>query len=230
MKLVLFDIDGTLLDSGGAGTRAIEKSFIEVLSLKNAVQSNGRTTLAGKTDIQILKEVLGKHNIPAQTRVINDILQCYLRNLRIEIKNDQKHLKPHVLKTLQWLAARPGASMGLLTGNIRDGARIKLESFGISDYFSFGAFGNDNEDRNKLLPEALARFKSLTGTEVTFSDCIVIGDTPRDIECAKPYGAYALAVATGSYPMDDLIKAGADMVLPDLRTGQEALEPLLFAQ
>jgi len=106
--------------------------------------------------------------------------------------------------------------MGLLTGNIEKGARIKLEAFSLNSYFPSGAFGSDHEDRRFLLPIALRRFSKIFKTEISFNQCIIIGDTPRDVECAKPYGAKVIAVATGPYSEEELIKTEADLVVRDL--------------
>jgi len=229
MKLILFDIDGTLMDSGGAGTKAIETAISEVLKIPRGSLARSKVPMAGKTDPQILKEILGMLEISYDNELLESILLSYLKHLGKEINTNGKRLKPSVIELLDWLRGIDNTHIGLLTGNIEQGARIKLSSFGIWDRFCFGAFGSDNEDRNKLLPEALRRFKSLTGKEVTFRDCIVIGDTPRDVECSKPYGAYALAVATGPYDKQSLQETEANAVIQDLSGARNVLTPLLCA-
>lgn len=230
MKLILFDIDGTLMDSGGAGTKAVQSAISEVLNISENKLTKSKVPMAGKTDPQILKEMLGMLGVSFDNTLLDAILRSYLKHLSVEIGTNGKRLKPSVIETLDWLGRLSGAHLGLLTGNIEQGARIKLHSFGIWERFGFGAYGSDNEDRNMLLPEALRRFKALTGKEVTFRDCIVIGDTPRDVECSKPYGAYALAVATGPYDMQALLETEADAVIEDLTEARDALGPLLSAQ
>jgi phosphoglycolate phosphatase-like HAD superfamily hydrolase len=213
MKLVLFDIDGTLIDSGGAGTRSMNLAFEELFSVGEAFKG---INMAGKTDIQIMKEGLGRIGLNSEDGNIGLLTESYIRHLGREIRTPKKHLKPGIKESLELLSRMDDTFLGLLTGNIEAGARIKLGSFGISSYFPFGAFGNDNEDRNKLLPIAAERFRNLHKRNVEYRDCVVIGDTPRDVECAKIYGAYAIAVATGPYLYDSLVTSGADMVLRDM--------------
>lgn len=214
MKLLLFDIDGTLLDSGGAGGRALDRAFREVFGLEGAFQGIG---MAGKTDPQIIRECLVKHRFPSDNGVAPAVMEAYLRHLGAEMENDRKHLKPGIREILALLhARRDDCRLGLLTGNVEQGARIKLGAFSLNDYFPSGAFGDDDEDRNKLLPIARSRFELLWGREIAFGQCVIIGDTPRDVHCAKPYGATCIAVATGPYTSRALVEAGADAVFETL--------------
>lgn len=213
MKLVLFDIDGTLMGTGGAGTKSMNLAFEEIFSVRDAFKG---ISMAGKTDIQIMKEGLGKYGLNAEDGNIALFSERYISHLRRKIETPTKHLKPGIKDSLELLNRMDGIFLGLLTGNIEAGARIKLDSFGLNVYFPFGAFGSDEEDRNKLLPVAVERFHRIHHREVDYRDCIVIGDTPRDVECAKIYGAYAIAVATGPYLYDSLVSSGADMVLKDM--------------
>ena len=214
MKLLLFDIDGTLLDSGGAGTRALNYAFRELFSLDHAFEGIG---MAGKTDIQIIRECLEKHGVPTDNGLIPRMMNAYLTYLKAEIQNSTRHVKPGIHEALSALSGRNGKCLlGLLTGNIELGARMKLEPFALNKYFPSGAFGSDDEDRNRLLPIARRRFEELTGREIPFGDCVIIGDTPRDVHCAKPYGAFSVGVATGPYHYEALEEAGADIVFRDL--------------
>lgn len=214
MKLLLFDIDGTLIDTGGAGSRSLNITFEELFSIKNAFID---ISMAGKTDIQIMKEGIAKYNLPYEKDILIKIVDTYIRNLSIQIRNNNRHIKPGVRELLELLSLQNGNySIGLLTGNIEKGARIKLEPFNLNQYFRSGAFGSDDEDRNKLLPIATERYTRILNKPVKFEECIIVGDTPRDVYCAKPYGAKCIGVATGPYSYDALLKAGADFVMKDL--------------
>lgn len=219
MKLILFDIDGTLIDSGGAGVRSLNLAFKEVFSIENAFEG---ISMAGKTDSQIIKECLKKHNL-SQNGDFEAIIEAYLYNLKKEINNNKKHVKPGIYDILRILSKTKKIFTGLLTGNIEKGARIKLEPFKLNEFFPSGAFGSDHEDRNQLLPIAVERFTDLYKTKIKTQECMVIGDTPLDIECAKIYGAASIGVATGPYSVQELIEAGADYVVNDFSSYSDFL-------
>lgn len=222
MKLILFDIDGTLISTGGAGTRALALAFKKLFSINNAFRD---ISMAGKTDPQIVREGLAKHNIHSDNGVLPRVINTYLEYLKAEMKNERKHIKSGIKTALDTLSNEiNGYYLGLLTGNLEQGARIKLGPFDLNKYFQFGAFGSDDEDRNKLLPIAVGRFKNIYRKEIDFKDCIIVGDTPRDVYCAKPYGAFCIGVATGPYPADALVEAGADVVMKNLADTNAFLE------
>ncbi|HUT72067.1 MAG TPA: HAD family hydrolase [Desulfatiglandales bacterium] len=212
-RFVLFDIDGTLIDPGGAGRRSVTQAFNTVFSISDAFAS---IAMDGKTDIQIIKEGLSAHRLPAGERVIFSIVSEYVKNLKKEIDKKTKHLMPGVYELLNALQETDGYWLGLLTGNIQQGARIKLGAFNLNGYFPVGAFGDDHEDRNMLLPVAVERLKKAEGITIEYPDCIVVGDTPLDVQCAKPFGATSIAVATGPHSYDELLQTEADYVLKDL--------------
>lgn len=216
MKILLFDIDGTLIDSDGAGKRSLEHAFKEVCNIDSAMDS---VPLAGKTDPLIIREGLARKNIQASADLLRDLKESYIKHLKHEIITADKKLKPGVAELLNALASCASCDsnhLGLLTGNIDEGARIKLESLGIYKFFTFGAYGSDNEDRDRLLPYAQSRYESNTGCTARGEEFVVIGDTPLDVACAKPHGAMSIAVATGCHSEDELRSAGADVVLADL--------------
>lgn len=217
MRLILFDIDGTLIDSGGAGTRSLDLALGELFSIDEAFEG---ISMAGKTDTQIIREGLSKHRIPADGNVEN-VIRSYLKHLRNEINNERKHVKPGIYETLNRLMPMQDMGLGLLTGNLEQGARIKLHPFGLNEYFPSGAFGSDDEDRNNLLPIAVSRFEGLFQRKIEIDNCVIVGDTPRDVECAHIYGAMCIGVATGPYSFNDLIEVGADYVLEDLSDYKE---------
>ena len=212
-RFVLFDIDGTLIDPGGAGRRSVTQAFNTVFSISDAFAG---IAMDGKTDIQIIKEGLSAHRLPAGERIIFSIVSEYVKNLKKEIDKKTKHLMPGVHELLNALQETDGYWLGLLTGNIQQGARIKLGAFNLNGYFPVGAFGDDHEDRNKLLPVAVQKLKTAKGITIEYPDCIVVGDTPLDVQCAKPYGATSIAVATGPHSYDELLQTDADYVLKDL--------------
>jgi phosphoglycolate phosphatase len=217
-KLVLFDIDGTLIDSGGASRRSLNRAILDRYGIKDACD---RVVMSGKTDIQIIKECFSMHNLSVSERAVQEIVPEYVEHLTTEIQNNQRHMKPGAANLLKNLCKSEAFLLGLLTGNIEEGALIKLSAFGLWDYFAGGAFGSDNEDRNKLLPIVLEKFRDMTGFSLEPSKCIVIGDTPKDVDCARPFGAITIAVSTGRYRYEELITTGATYVLQNL---EEALD------
>jgi phosphoglycolate phosphatase len=222
-KVILFDIDGTLIDSGEAGSKALDKTFADLFFIPNAF---ARVSCAGKTDIQIIKEGLLVHDLAHRDGTIPAIVKTYIRHLQNEVFNKRRRLMPAVIELLESLKQSGNYPLGLLTGNVREAAWLKLKPFGLYGYFSFGAYGDDSEDRNELLPVAMARFAEATGMSARYHDVVVIGDTPMDIQCSKPYGAVSIGVSTGPYSYDSLVKAGADYVLKDLTSAMSIIEKL----
>lgn len=213
MKFILFDIDGTLIDSGGAGVRALNRAFEEIFSVVDAFET---ISMAGKTDLQILNEGLKMHNIMSSNGVVPAFFESYITHLRNTIDATEGHLKAGIREALIEIEKSEDFVLGLLTGNIEQGAMIKLEAFDLAGYFETGAYGSDDADRNRLLPIAREKLRKSRSLDIDYKNCIVIGDTPRDVECAKPYGAYSIGVATGPYSYGVLEQAGADAVFCDL--------------
>jgi phosphoglycolate phosphatase-like HAD superfamily hydrolase len=212
-KFILFDIDHTLIDSGGAGIVALNKALEDVTGISDGF--NG-ISCAGKTDVQILREAVSKFSLSLDDGIVPVLLNRYLEHLRVAMPTRNGRVKQGVHDLLERLEVERSFEMGLLTGNIEQGARIKLEHFSLNRFFPVGAFGDDSEDRNLLLPIAVERLCEIKGVAVDFSDCIVIGDTPRDVDCAKAHGAAAIAVATGPFLIEALRQTRAELVLADL--------------
>ncbi len=217
-KLILFDIDGTLINAGGAGMRSLNRAFYELFGKENAFDN---VAMAGKTDTQIIKEGLKLHGFPYEDGNLSNMVDMYLYFLLDEIKNPWRKIKPGIKEALN-MFNQMGLPLGLLTGNLEKGARIKLSPFGLYEYFLDGAFGSDHEDRDRLLPIAIGKFLR-KGFNFSVKDCIVIGDTPRDVQCAKIHSAYCIAVATGPYTKEDLLKTDADIVLDSLKDAETCI-------
>lgn len=207
-KLILFDIDGTLVSMGGAGTRAMNLAFNEIFGIPDAFKN---IPMAGKTDIQIMKEGLKLHRLPYMDGNVEKMINGYIRFLEKEVDNPLRHLKPGIKESLDSLNEMK-ITLGLLTGNLEKGAKIKLGAFNLNEYFLAGAFGSDDEERDNLLPIAIDKFAK-KGFKFTPDTCVVVGDTPRDVRCAKIHGAACIAVATGPYSKNDLLRTDADIVI-----------------
>ncbi len=213
--LALFDIDGTLLHSGGAGKRAMVAAFREVFGCEDGFAG---VRMAGRTDPEIVREALRKQGLPWDDALVAVFRQRYLDLLGPELERPSpaKRLMPGIPAVLEALQALGFVTLGLLTGNWREGAHAKLAHFGIDGYFRLGAFADDAEQRERLLPFALRRLRGLNGMTVPPQRVVVVGDTVRDIECARPHRAVALAVATGGNTLAELAAARPDYLLADL--------------
>lgn len=217
ISLALFDIDGTILWTDGAGRRAIHQALLEVFG------STGPADywFDGKTDRQIVRDLmrLEGHGDPVIDERIDDLFDRYLRYLERELGDPAHvpHLFPGVLDLLDALDARTDVVLGLLTGNLRRGAEFKLESVGIDpSRFRVGAFGSDHEERPQLPEIARRRAVDLLGRELAGDRVVVIGDTPADIACGRSIGARAVAVATGRYDAATLRSHAPAAVFDDL--------------
>jgi phosphoglycolate phosphatase len=221
--LILFDIDGTLVLTGGAGGRSMSLAFEEVFGVRDAFRS---ISMAGRTDAWIVADAAAAHGISSDSPDLARFRSAYLRFLTTELHqpgSGRKGLMPGVRELLDSLAARDDMYLALLTGNYEDGARLKLEYFDLWRYFSCGAFGDDAPQRNGLVSKAVSRVAASGGPLFTNADAVVIGDTPLDVACASYCGARSLAVATGSHSVEQLREAGADAVLPDLADTRQVL-------
>jgi len=217
MKLVLFDIDGTLLWTDGAGRRAVYRALHEVYG----VPAPDGHEFDGKTDPQIVRELMtraGTSDDDVEAHLPRAIAR-YVEELRAEL-GDADHgdkVYPGIRPLLDALEARDDVVLGLLTGNVHEGAAAKLAAVGIdARRFRVGAFGSDHADRPELPAIARRRAEVLLGCPIAGRDVVVIGDTPADMSCGRGIGALAIGVATGRYSVGELDRARAGIVFPDL--------------
>lgn len=213
MKLLLWDIDGTLLASGGAGLRALEDTVREVFG--NADVDLSDIEFAGRTDKWITEEIFAKYAIEPTPEHTERLIDSYLQGLPAQLAESTRVL-PGVSDILADAHQRDDISQGLLTGNLERGARTKLNHFGLWDYFPFGAFADDSAMRNDLGPHAMRRVHDHTGYSFEPEQVWIIGDTPHDIECGKVIGARTMAVATGQYSAEVLNSHSPNALLHDL--------------
>ncbi len=208
-RLLLFDIDCTLIDTGGAGMAALKETARELFGADGP-----ELDLAGSTDSGIVMGML-EHFGSDISR--DEFYQVYLAKLVPNLAAFTGCVLPGVEALLSELH-RSGAALGLLTGNIVGGAKAKIVHYGLADYFPMevGAYGDDHHDRNRLGPVALARASAEYGRVFQAESTVVIGDTPKDIACGKAMGAMTLAVATGGFSVDELAAYGPDLTVPDL--------------
>jgi phosphoglycolate phosphatase-like HAD superfamily hydrolase len=212
-KLLLWDIDGTLISTNRAGTLAILRALRETCGIE--IKLDGRD-LAGRTDPIIWRTVCQRYGIEDSPERRHEFYERYLEYLRAELLARGGRPHPGILEILEAVRLRSDLAQGLLTGNQRRGAEIKLTHFRLWHYFEFGAFGPDGETRNHLGPHALREAYAKLGVEFRPEDTFVIGDTPHDIECGKVFGARTIAVATSGFSIEELASHQPDAVFPDL--------------
>jgi phosphoglycolate phosphatase-like HAD superfamily hydrolase len=212
-RLLLFDIDGTLLASGGAGIRSLEAAALEKFGDGNL----RGIEIAGRTDSLIARQVLARHRVEPTPEAIASFLDCYLGHLTRLVSQVEGRLLPGVVELLEALKPRPDMVLALLTGNLVRGAELKLAHYGVWHYFEFGAFADDHHDRNELGPVARVRAREKHGIEFPPERIFVLGDTPHDIACAKAIGARAVAVATGKHTRAELAAHAPEFLFDDLR-------------
>lgn len=214
-RLILFDLDGTLVNTGGAGLRAFDRAmaieFDPAMNLKVL-------SPAGMTDPAIFREIFlrDQGRLPTEDEE-NRLFHRYLEYLDEEVKNSEGfRVLPGVRELLDALAGKDEVLLGLGTGNLEKGAQIKLERPGLDHYFRFGGYGSDSADRPGLLAKAVERGTALAGGGTEVDAVFVVGDTPRDVAAGKAIGALTLAVASGPHESDELATTGADLVVADL--------------
>ena len=214
-RLVLFDIDGTLIKTGRAGLRGMNAAFQRLHGRSDALDG---ISFAGRTDRAIVTDIFRALGLDARTDVMDELREAYLEHLAEEIRKPVPDCEvlPGVEASLAALESRTEVGLGLLTGNYRQGAAIKLGHFGLWERFGFGAFGDAHADRRQLVPIAIAEAERALGVRVPPSRVVVIGDTPLDVECAHAHGAIAVAVATGPFSTEELEASRPNLVLETL--------------
>ncbi len=212
--LLLFDIDGTLVDTGGKGMAALRKTAIEIFG-----DAGPPLDLAGSTDLGILENLYLHFKVDTTDEQTHRFFEAYHRHLEASLESSpaEGRVLDGVIELLEELAITEHADLALLTGNTSLGAQIKLRHYQLDHHFTFGAYGSDRADRNLLGHIALERALAVTGRSYPPDKILIIGDTPKDIACAHAIGARCLAVATGRFSAEELAKAGADWVLGSLR-------------
>jgi phosphoglycolate phosphatase len=236
-KLVLFDIDGTLVLTGGAGIRAMNRACEEVVGHPLALDG---IPVAGRTDRIILTDVVARAGHALDDGLLERLRDGYISNLREEIerpgrtqsfeslgaRGGVKAVMPGIRELLDMLERRDDVFLGLLTGNFEAGARIKLEHFDLWRYFRCGAYGDDAADRNELVPFALERARRCGLPDIAPDHILVVGDTPHDVACARAVGATPVGVATGGFTVEQLRDSGAGIVFQDLSRTNEFVKLL----
>jgi phosphoglycolate phosphatase-like HAD superfamily hydrolase len=213
-KLILFDIDGTLVRTGGAGVKAFARAFQTEFGLNDGAE---KLKFAGRTDVFLVREFFSHHNITPDAMHFERFFETYLRHLTEMILDCKGDVCPGVHQWLNELGNLPGApAVGLLTGNIRRGAAIKLGHYNLWKKFSFGGFADDCEERDGIAAVAMQRGEEVLKTKLRGAEVLVIGDTPLDIRCARAIGAKVLAVATGGSTVDELQAHQPDWAVENL--------------
>ncbi len=210
--LLLYDIDGTLVDTGGAGMNALSQAAEQFFGAPAP-----QLDLAGSTDLGIIKNLIDHYDCGDTDPDVDHFFALYHRLLEMNLASGE--YSGRVIHGVREALAHGEAhqiAMGLLTGNTKAGARIKTQHYQLSEYFPYGAYGDDHADRNLLGPVALSRASSHHGRAFDAAATLVIGDTPKDIACAHALGGKCLAVATGSFSAEALRSAGADWVVLSL--------------
>ena len=223
-KLFLFDIDGTLLLTGRAGEHALRLAFKERFGVDDDLSS---ISFAGSTDGAIARQMFAPYEIPPTPENIADLFDGYVHHLALELPRREGKVLPGIVALLEALHGREDCVLGLLTGNIAKGAELKLSHYGVWDFFEFGAFADDHVDRNRLGPVAHSRAAEKHGISFEAEDVFVLGDTPRDIDCARAAGFVAVAIATGSYGEEELAAHRPDILFGDLSDTPGVLRTLL---
>lgn len=222
-RLLLWDIDGTLISTGAAGQRAIALATAQRFGGSGDLDG---VEIAGRTDTGIAHQILAKYGEPITEENMGAFLKLYLQLLAHELPRSQGRVLPGVLELLKRAENGPDTVLGLLTGNLRRGAQLKLEHYQLWHFFAFGAFADDHHDRNELGAFALTRAQKGTGEKFLPAQVDVIGDTGHDIACGRAFGARTIAIATGSWPRARLAEYAPDFLFDDLSNVDQVIATL----
>ena len=220
--LLLWDIDGTIITSGGCGEAALRLAVRDYFGSDDDL---GDIEIAGRTDTRIARQLLTKYGHAITPEAIDAVVARYLHHLPILLPQKLGRVLPGIPEILSALARRSDIVQALLTGNVVAGARHKLAHYGVWEHFAFGAYADDHHERNELGPIALQRAREL-GHNFAPQDVWVLGDTPHDIACARAFGARALAVATGIFTQAQLAEHAPDALFADLSDTHAVIETL----
>lgn len=217
---LLFDIDGTLIDSGGAGGGAL----LQALKSEFGISDAAPVPLHGRTDLGIMTELLESHGVSATAESRERLAQHYFAKLPAVLQERNGRTLPGVEPLLQRFSSQQQCHLGILTGNMPTSAQTKLEHFDLWHYFSFGVFGDQAALRPDLSRPALETVRRHVGNETVARQIVIIGDTPLDVELARVMGARCLAVCTGGFSAAELTAAGCDHCVDDLQETEFILE------
>lgn len=224
MHACLFDIDGTLLLTGGAGMEAMRRALVEEFRVREPLDD---VPMAGRTDRAITADLFERCGIPATDENWQRFFAAYRRHLPETLATLQGRVLPGIRELLRELQARDDVVLGLLTGNYAEGARLKLEHYGLERHFNFGGFGDHHEHRNDVARQAVAELRRRNGADAAGWPVWVIGDTPADVECGRAIGATVVAVCTGFYAMEALQAAEPDHLFVDFSDPVRLLDLLI---
>jgi phosphoglycolate phosphatase-like HAD superfamily hydrolase len=222
-RLILWDIDSTLVNTGSAGLHALIRATIERFGGDGDLEG---VEIAGRTDRAIAHQILEKYGTAVTDENVDSFLDRYVALLPEELPKRNGRVLPGVRELIEDLAQRPEITLGLLTGNLEQGARFKLGHYDLWQFFPFGAFADDHHDRNALGPCALSRAVAHAGRDFAPKQIDVVGDTGHDVACGKAVGARTIAVATGSWSREQLAGHHPDFLFDDLSNVDEVKKTL----
>lgn len=211
-RICLFDIDGTLLNSGGAGQTAMERALAEVFQVQGPYDD---IPAAGRTDRAITQDLFAHHQLDYVAENLEPFLEAYFRNLPVALSGLDGRVLPGIPQLIADLQQRDDVVLGLLTGNYRTGAQLKLRHFELDQPFRFGGYGDHHLDRDDVARMAFTEAAAMLGSEIDPSNVWVIGDTPADVRCGRAIGANVIAVATGIYTHTQLAASRPDHLFAD---------------